>query len=69
MKFMKGEKLRMGIIRNQDFGILALKISALQRTWDLEWEDGGKQDREKISEICAAVMIGFCRGLRGDFFS
>ena len=37
MKFTRGEKLRMGIIRKQDFGILELKIPSLQITWDLEW--------------------------------
>ena len=41
-KFTRGEKLSMGIIRNQGFGISTLKIVAFQRTWDIEWEERGK---------------------------
>ena len=59
MKFMRGEKLIMGIIKKQYFGIPALKIAGLQRTWNLEWEEGVKSDMEKIAEIAVAVQIGF----------
>ena len=44
VKFMRGYKLRMGIIRKQDFGISVLTMNALQRTWDLDLEDGGESD-------------------------
>ena len=60
MKFMRGERLRTGIIRNKVFRILVSTISALQRTWGLEWEDREKSDRADISKITAAVLIGFC---------
>ena len=66
VKFIRGERLSMGIIRNQDFGILALTMVALQITWDPEWEDGEKLAREKIVEMAASVLIGFCGGLRGE---
>ena len=45
VKFIRGEKLRTGIIRKQYFGISELTMDALQRTWDLDWEDRGKLDR------------------------
>ena len=46
----------MGIIRNQDFGILALTMAALQITRVLEWEDIEKLDRAGIAEIVAAFF-------------
>ena len=52
----EGRKLRMGIIRNQDFGILALTMAALQITRVLEWEDIEKLDRAGIAEIVAAFF-------------
>ena len=68
MKFMKGEKLRMGIIRNQDFGILALKISALQRTWDLVGRWGETRQGKDIRNLCSC-NDRFLQGSKGRFFS
>ena len=48
VEFTRGEKLSMGIIRKQDFGILASTMAVLQRNWDLEWENCGKLYRENI---------------------
>ena len=54
----------MGVIRKPDFDILDLTITLLQRTWNLEWKDVRKSDREIIVEISEAVLIGFCGGIR-----
>ena len=37
VEFMRGGRLRMGIIRKHDFEILVLTMAALQITWHLEW--------------------------------
>ena len=59
VKFIRGEKLRMGIIRKQYFGKSAVTMAAIQITWDIEWEDEGKTERARILEIVASVLIGF----------
>ena len=66
VKFMRRSKLRMGVIRNPDFGIPALIMDALQKIRDIEWEVGEKSYRIKKVDITADVLIGFCRGLRGE---
>ena len=44
MKFMRGEKLRMGIIRKQYFGISAVAMAVIQIMLDIEWEDAEKPE-------------------------
>ena len=37
-KFMRGSKLRMGVINNQDFGITFNVVKALPKRWKEEWK-------------------------------
>ena len=59
VKFIRGEKLRMGIIRKQYFGISAVAMAVIQIMLDIEWEDAEKPERARIVEIVASVLIGF----------
>ena len=36
-KFMRGSKLRMGVIKKQVFGVTSEKIEALLKGWDTDW--------------------------------
>ena len=35
--FMQGAKLRMGIVRRQDFGISTMTLLLLQNGWEKKW--------------------------------
>ena len=63
---MRGSKLRMGVIKRQDLGVKLDVVKALLALWEEEWEGADPPRKRKISCMAAAVVIGFCGGLRGE---
>ena len=40
-KFIRGSKLRMGIIKDKDFGVISGMIQSLLEGWETEWRGEG----------------------------
>ena len=55
-KLMRGLKLRMGLIKKQDFGVIIKMINAILRGLDTDWK-GGRINLEK-----RYILQGYCCG-------
>ena len=56
-KLMRGLKLRMGLIKKQDFGVIIKMINAILRGLDTDWKGEGSIWRRDISCKDTAVVI------------
>ena len=65
-KFMRRYKLSIGVIKRQDFGLTLDVVKALVVRWEVEWKGAHQIRKRSISCVSAAVVIGFCGGLRGE---
>ena len=65
-KFMRGLKLRMGVIKKQNFGVTSEMVKVLLEGWYSEWRREGLTRRREIFCLAAAVVIDFCGGLQGE---
>ena len=61
---MRGSKLRMSVIKRQDFGITLDVLKALLAGWEVDWEGLDKLRKRMIQCVVVAVVIRLCGGLR-----
>ena len=64
--FMRGSKIRMGVIKKQDFGVTSEIIKALLEVWDTECRREGLLRRREIFCLYADVVLVFHGCLRGN---
>ena len=65
---MRGYKLSIGVIKRQDFGLTLDVVKALLVRWEVYWKGVHQLRKRRVSCVLAAVVIGFCGGLRGEEF-
>ena len=66
-RFVMGVKKRMGVTRKQDEALTSEQLRALQELGDLLWERAeGVEEKRRIANVMAFVVIGFCASLRGE---
>ena len=58
----------MRFIKKHDFGVTSEMVKALLVGWDIEKKREVKIHKREVSCLAAAVVIGLCRGLRGEEF-
>ena len=64
--FMRGSKLRMGVIKKQDFRVTGELIKDLLEGWYTYSSREGLVRKMDISCLAAAVLMGLCGGLKGE---
>ena len=65
-KFVRGSKMRIGVIKKQDFGVTSEMMKALFVQLDIYWKREVKSRKREISCLSESVVIGFCGGLWGE---
>lgn len=66
-RFVLGVKRRMGVMRKQDEALSSEQVIALQEVGEHMWTRAdGVEERRKIANVMAFVVIGFCASLRGE---
>ena len=58
----------MGLIKKQVLGVTSEIVKALLGVWNAEYRREGLRRRRGISRLAAAVVIGFCGGLKVEEF-
>lgn len=67
-RFSRGAKLRIGVIRKQNYALTEEMVHRLLDVLDEAWwaAEENSQDRKEIAELACYVLATYCGGLRGE---
>ena len=66
-RFMRGAKLRMGVIRRQNEALTAMMILAVLQFAEEDWKSTeDEKTRKQIEEVMVFMLASFCGALRGE---
>ena len=66
-RFMKGAKLRIGVIKRRNFALTSEMLHALLELLEKNWvESELSSEKKSIEELATFVLAEYCAGLRGE---
>jgi hypothetical protein len=66
-RFMKGAKLRIGVIRRRNFALTSETVHALLELLEKSWQEMElSTEKKKLEEVAVYVLAEYCGGLRGE---
>jgi hypothetical protein len=66
-RFMKGARLRMGMIRRQNKALTSAMVLAMCRRAELDWRSAQSTARRgEVEDVVCFMLLGFGSGLRGE---